>query len=102
MGELTPGTYKAGSCWADSPALQVTHGAVSAEPWSARLTLTAGVSAPDLCHLDMPMPAGTDPTSLLQAETRSPYPKAVSLLLFSGHKSWMCFVCNGSSVAVLC
>lgn len=104
-GKLTPGTYKTGSCWADSAALLVTQGAVSAEPCTAlaaRLTVTAAVSAPALSHLDMPMPAGTGSTSLLQAETRSTYPEAVSSLLFSGQKSWMCFVRNGSSVAVLC
>lgn len=35
-----------------------------------------GISALALCHLDMP--GGTDFTSLLQAETRSHYPEAVS------------------------
>lgn len=36
-GKPTPGTYKTGSCWADSPVLPVTHGTVSAEPWAAQL-----------------------------------------------------------------
>lgn len=66
-GKLTPGTYKTGSCWADSAALLVTHGAVSPEPCTALaagLTLTADVSAPALSHLDMQVP--TPPPSSRQ------------------------------------
>lgn len=44
----------------------------------AGLTVIAGVSALALCHLDVPVPGGTDFTFLLQAETRSHYPEAMS------------------------
>lgn len=44
----------------------------------AGLTVVAGVSALALCHLDMPVPGGTDFTSFLQAKTRSHYPEVVT------------------------
>lgn len=44
----------------------------------AGLTVIYGVSALALCHLDVPVPGGTDFSSLLQAETRSHYPEVVS------------------------